>query len=109
MLGVAGCLQRTLETKGQVVVHPKQTVWQTPWSAVLSHVVSCCDKLHRAMPRCAMQSLPLDAYCGFNLMVGDLHSRQVAYVSNRDPQGPRLLGPGHYGEGGGGGGGIQGL
>jgi hypothetical protein len=47
---------------------------------------------------CASQSLELAAFCGFNLMVGDLHCRQVAYVSNRDPQGPRLLGPGHYGE-----------
>jgi hypothetical protein len=44
------------------------------------------------------QSLGLSAYYGFNLMVGDLHSRQVAYVCNRDPQGPRLLGPGHYGK-----------
>jgi hypothetical protein len=43
------------------------------------------------------QSLQLAAYHGFNLVVGDLRSSQVAYVSNRDTQRPRALAPGHYG------------
>ena len=64
------------------------------WCAAVVHVpcVVCCAMC------CPSQSLDLPSYCGFNLLVGDLHSRQVAYVSNRDPQGPRQLGPGHYGE-----------
>ncbi len=35
------------------------------------------------------------AFAGFNLLVGDRHS--LAYVSNRDLQGPRLLAAGTYG------------
>lgn len=57
-----------------------------------AHAVLCCVMC------CAVQSLDLGVYYGFNLLVGDLHSRQVAYVSNRDPWGPRELAPGHYGE-----------
>ncbi|WP_234087794.1 NRDE family protein [Azonexus sp. R2A61] len=34
-------------------------------------------------------------YAGFNLLVGD--GQSLAYVSNRDPDGPRVLSPGIYG------------
>ncbi|KAF8059408.1 TANGO2 [Scenedesmus sp. PABB004] len=56
------------------------------------------DFLTSATPPLAyLQSLPAASYFGFNLLVGDLATREVAYVSNRDPRGPRALPPGCYG------------
>lgn len=47
---------------------------------------------------CLVQGLNAEGYCGFNLLVGDLQLQQVAYVSNRDKEGPKVLPPGAYGE-----------
>lgn len=53
-----------------------------------------CSHIARAH---AAQSLRVDGFFGFNLLVGDLATRQLGYYSNRDPGGPRLLAPGAYG------------
>lgn len=44
-----------------------------------------------------MSSGCLQAYNGFNLIVGDFHKRKLAYFSNRSGQRPHELMPGLYG------------
>eukprot|EP00775_Hariotina_reticulata_P009563 gene9563-9726_t len=46
-----------------------------------------------------LQGLDTKDYFGFNLLVGDLKQRQVAYMSNRGSSGPQVLPPGVYGVG----------
>jgi hypothetical protein len=51
-------------------------------------------------PLAYLQQLPITDYNGYNLIVGDLGSMQLAYGSNRGEaavHGPRLLAPGVYG------------
>ena len=51
-------------------------------------------------PLAYLQQLPIADYNGYNLIVGDLRSMELAYGSNRGEtavHGPRLLAPGVYG------------
>lgn len=50
-------------------------------------------------PHCLTQDVDqrLEGYSGFNLLVGDLSTLELAYTSNRSPEGPRQLPPGLYG------------
>ncbi|KAK9800362.1 hypothetical protein WJX73_010819 [Symbiochloris irregularis] len=50
-----------------------------------------------ASPMQYLLELPAGDYNGFNLVVGDISTREVAYLSNRDSEGPLKFPPGTYG------------
>ena len=62
---------------------------------------ACRPPWHRPSPPPPLPTPLLQANNGFNLLVGDLSRRELAYLTNRGPRGvrgvPRRLGPGVYG------------
>ncbi len=71
----------------------KQSTCRRVLRAVYS-ACQCCIVAVVAQLRCKTH---WQAYNGFNLVVGDLATSEVAYVSNRGGQAPTLLQPGVHG------------